>query len=250
MPSQKADGFPVEGPGSLFKKRPRREEFVRSFGFDGGLQLVCDAAARSRGVTVEQGVEVVAVEPAGAGYAVRTADGRRLEAPSVAVAATPDQAVRVLQGAFHEVAAAIQRVKTVEVESVGLVLPREKCWMPDCAFVVPVDDLFYSCVTRDPFPDGKRRSFTFHFRGDVPREARLRRMAEVLRVPEAELGELVEKRLTLPSPAIGHGEIVREIDQCLAGSRLAITGNYFAGLAIEDCVIRSLEEWNRLAALG
>src|SRR5512138_2195960 len=40
VPSQSADAFPLEGAGSLFKKRPRRADFVRSFGFDGGLQTV------------------------------------------------------------------------------------------------------------------------------------------------------------------------------------------------------------------
>ena len=55
VPSQKADGFPVEGAGSLFKKRPRRQEFVRSFGLEGGLQTICDAVAAAPGVTVETG---------------------------------------------------------------------------------------------------------------------------------------------------------------------------------------------------
>lgn len=248
VPSQKADGFPVEGPGSLFKKRPRREEFVRSFGFDGGLQLVCDAAAGSRGVEVETGVTVTRVRRAGAGFAVETADGRTLEAPLVTVAAPSDAAAAMLREDFHELSTGISRVRTVQVESVGVVLPRERCWMPECAFVVPVDDVFFSAVTRDTFPDERQRAFAFHFRGGVPRDEKLRRISEVLRVPVAELGQLVEQRRTLPSPALGHGEIVAEIDRCLAGGRLAITGNYFAGLAIEDCVLRSNDEWRRVAA--
>jgi UDP-galactopyranose mutase len=40
VPSQKADGFPAAGPGSLFKSRRRRKEFPRSYGFEGGLQAV------------------------------------------------------------------------------------------------------------------------------------------------------------------------------------------------------------------
>jgi UDP-galactopyranose mutase len=36
------------------------------------------------------------------------------------------------------------------------------------------------------------------------------------------------------------------MDRCLAGTRLALTGNYFAGLAIEDCVLRSNAEWARV----
>lgn len=247
VPSQKADGFPLEGAGSLFKKRPRREEFVRSFGFDGGLQLVADAAARSKGVTVEIGVEVRRVARAAGGFAVTTADGRTLEAPLVAVACPPDAAAAMLDQDFHELATGIRRVGTVQVDSMGVVLPRADCWMPDCAFLVPVDDLFFSCVTRDPFPDPRMRAFAFHFRDGVPREQRLKRMSEVLRVPVERLGTPVERRTTLPSPALGHEGIVAELDRCLAGGKLAVTGNYFAGLAIEDCVLRSNEEWKRVA---
>jgi UDP-galactopyranose mutase len=247
VPSQKADGFPVEGPGSLFKKRPRRKEFPRSFGIQGGLQTVCEAAARVPGVSVETGVAVTRVAAKGSGFAVTTADGRTLEAPRVAVAAPPDAAAGLLRDGFHELASAIARVGTVAVESAGVVLPRSKCWMPPCAFVVPVDDLFFSCVTRDPFPDPERRGFAFHFRPGVSRADKLRRMSEVLRVSREDLGEPVEERRTLPAPALGHAEIVRDVDACLAGSGLAVAGNYFAGLAIEDCVGRSFSEWARIA---
>jgi oxygen-dependent protoporphyrinogen oxidase len=43
--------------------------------------------------------------------------------------------------------------------------------------------------------------------------------------------------------------VVADIDRCLSGGRLAVTGNYFAGLAIEDCTIRSAEEWKRVAGV-
>jgi UDP-galactopyranose mutase len=247
VPSQSADGFPLEGAGSLFKKRPRRDDFVRSFGFDGGLQLVCEAAARSRGISVETGVEVVRVAPAAGGYAVTTADGRTLEAPLVAVASPPDVAARMLRQDFPAVAAAIAKIATVQVDSAGVVLPRERCWMPECAFLVPADDVFFSAVTRDPFPDRRHRAFAFHFRPGLSRERRLERMSEILRLPVAELGEVVERHRTLPAPALGHAGRVAEIDRALAGGRLAVTGNYFAGLAIEDCVLRSNEEWARIA---
>jgi UDP-galactopyranose mutase len=247
VPSQRADGFPLEGPGSLFKKRPRRADFIRSFGFDGGLQVVCDAAARTPGVAVELGVEVKAVSRRGAGFAVTTADGRTIEADVAALAVPPDLAVPLLRDDFPEVAGQIARVKTVTVESVGVALPREKAWMPECAFLVPVDDTFHSCVTRDPFPDPRFRGFAFHFKPGLTRGERMKRVTDVLRVGEADLLHLAEKRISLPSPALGHAEIVAEIDRCLAGTRLAVTGNYFDGLAIEDCVLRSNAEWKRVA---
>ena len=245
VPSQSADGFPAEGPGSLFKKRPRRKDVLRSFGFEGGLQSVCDAAAASPGVTVVRGVTAASLARSGDGFAVTSSDGRRFEAPLAAVAVGPDLAAPLLREAFPEVARAIAEVKTVGVDSVGVVLPRAKAWMPPCAFVVPVGDAFFSCVTRDPFPDQAFRAFAFHFRPGMERAARLRRITEVLRVSEADFVHLAEKRLVLPAPEVGHGARVEAIDRALAGQRLALTGNYFEGLAIEDCVLRSNAEWSR-----
>jgi UDP-galactopyranose mutase len=255
VPSQNADGFPLQGPGSLFKKRSRRGELARSLGFEGGLQLVCLAAARAPGVTVETGVAAVRVSPGPAGFVVATSDGLKLEAPAVGVAAPPEAAAALLLEDYRELAEAIQRVKTVEVESLGVVLPRERCWMPECAFVVPVapstgsgQTPFFSAVTRDPFPDPRLRAFAFHFRAGLAREAKLRRVSEVLRVPLDEVSEVVERRVALPAPALGHAEILAEIDRRLSGKKLALTGNYFSGMAIEDCVLRSNSEWARIAA--
>ena len=129
----------------------------------------------------------------------------------------------------------------------GVVLPRARTPLAECAFVVPVDDVFFSAVTRDPFPDPERRAFAFHFRPGVPRDEKLARMAAVLEVRREDLGEVVEARRTLPSPTLGHAEIVADVDRCLEGGKLAVTGNYFAGLAIEDCVLRSNSEWTRIA---
>ena len=246
VPSQDADGFPADGPGSLFKKRPRRKEFPRSYGFEGGLQSVCEAALRTPGLRVETGVDVARIAPADGGFVVTAADGRTFKAPLTVVALPIDAAATVLRRDFPDLGQALDRVKTVTIDSLGLVLPRERCWMPEAAFVIPARDIFCSAVTRDPFPDPKHRAFTFHFKSGHRREEHLRRMSEVLRVPVPELGEPETRRTLLPAPALGHDRIVADLDRLLAGRRLALTGNYFQGLAIEDCVLRSFEEFARI----
>jgi UDP-galactopyranose mutase len=255
VPSQKVDGFPAAGPGSLFKKRPRRKEFLRSFGFDGGLQVVCDGVARVPGLTVARGAKVGLLAPVpvaeGGGLRASCEDGRSFAARIVAIASGPDDATALLRASFPAVAAATGAIATAEVDSVGVVLPREKAWMPPCAFLVPAEDSFFSCVTRDPFPDEKERAFAFHFRPGLTRAARLSRICEVLRVTEADFSHLSEKRITLPSPALDHAAKITAIDAALARAQgsglLALTGNYFEGLAIEDCVQRSFSEWARVS---
>jgi len=246
VPSQNADGFPVSGPGSLFKKRSRRKDFPRSYGFEGGLQTVCEAAAGTPGLTVELETPVDRLTGGSDGFCLMTGNQREFRAPFVALALPAGDAASLLADGFADLSAVLRGIGTVGVESLGVVLPREKCWMPECAFVVPVNDCFFSMVTRDPFPDGRRRAFCFHFRSGLSREDKLRRVTEVLKVSRPELGEIAESRVTLPAPALGHDRIVADIDRLLAGRPLALTGNYFGGLAIEDCVQRSLAEWHRI----
>jgi oxygen-dependent protoporphyrinogen oxidase len=250
VPSQSADGFPVQGPGSLFKKRPRREEFPRSFGLPGGLQSLCDAVAALPGIEVLGGVEATAIARAGTGtgFAVTLSDGRTVEAAGCAVATPAPAAAALLARDFPRVAEPLGRIASSSLETLGVVVAREKLSIPEVAFLVASDDLFWSAVTRDTFPDARWRAFAFHFKGGrADRDAKLRRAAAALGIQPSDFVQVVEARRTLPSPALDHAGVVAGIDAALAGERLALTGNYFDGLAIEDCIQRSFAEWGRTA---
>ncbi len=249
VPSQDAGAFPARGPGSLFKTRARDKSAPRSFGIQGGLERICQALARTPGVTVRQ-AEVADIQPSDinpGGYALQLASGEVLEAPRLALCTPAEVSARLLDAAEPALAFELQRIQFVHIDSLGFALPRERCWLPECAFVVPREDSFFSCVTRDPFPDARYRGFAFHFRPGLPREARLARACELLRVEEKDLLHLAERSLTLPSPRRDHARRVAAIDRLLAGKPLALAGNYFEGLAIEDCVQRARSEWSRIA---
>ena len=249
VPSQAVDDFPAEGPGSLFKKRARRKDVVKSFTFDGGVGAIT-AAILGAGVEAEVDARVVALTAHAGGHQVELADGRRLEAPRLALATDPATAARLVAPAYPDLAAALAALRTVTVDSLGVVIARAASRLPALAFVVPTDDVFWSAVTRDPVPDARRRAFTFHFKPGVDRATRLRRAAEVLGVEQAAFEVIEERHAVLPAPGPDHAAAVAAIDRALAGTGLALTGNYFAGLAIEDCVARSKAEWARVADLA
>ena len=92
----------------------------------------------------------------------------------------------------------------------------------------------YSYVRKDPAPAGKPAAEV----GGGPSQG-LRAYAHLIRAAAERYG--VDTRLV--------EAIVQAIDRQLAGTRLCLSGNYFAGLAIEDCVARSLGEWARVAAM-
>jgi UDP-galactopyranose mutase len=249
--SQSADAFPA---GMLFKSRPeRRKDFPRSFTMRGGLQAIAEALARRPGIELATGKAAahVEVEAAGAGarYAVVTEDGERHEASVVVVATGPGTASRILRDASPELATQVARVKESAVETLGFAVRAEKLNLPVSMFLVPRDDVFYSAVTRDSVPDPSWRGFAFHFKPGQTLEAKIGRITGLLGLGRADLEDVVERRSVLPSPVLGHEEVVREIDRLCAGGRLCVTGNWFAGLSIEDCVNRSRREWARVAAL-
>jgi protoporphyrinogen/coproporphyrinogen III oxidase len=247
VPSQSANNFPAEGPGSLFKTRPRREEFPRSFGFSGGLQAICDAIAANPAIEIRPGVAVQSLQPIKDGLRIQLENGEELNAAAVAVAATHTESAAILANSFPALSSAIQGLETVTVESLGTRIARSKCWMPECAFVVPVDDIFFSAVTRDPFPDSNWRAFAFHFRAGLTRDQKIRCVCNLLRVAPSDLDEITENKTTLPAPRSNHPKVVAEIRKQLDGcQRIALTGNYFNGLAVEDCISQSFSEWQRI----
>ncbi len=247
VPCQSADEFPAT---MLFKSRPRRKDVLRTFTVAGGLSTIAEAVARRPGIAVEHGVHVTSVVHRPHGFEVWSVDGRSWEAPALAIALPPAAAATVLADGFPELARTIARIGSATIHTVGVALPKEKVGLETVAGVVPSADVFFSVVTRDVVPDDRFRAFTFHFRPDVPREERFRRVRDVLGLGQEDVAEAVEKTVTLPSPKVGHDVIVREIDARISGLPLCVTGNYFGGLSIEDCVARARAEFARLATIG
>ena len=245
VPSQSADAFPAD---MLFKKRPRRKDVLRSFTLKGGLGVLGQRIARQPGVTVTTGRAAVAIERKGAGYDVILDGGERLTAEIVAIATPPAATARLLAGVFPDAASDVGRIHEATVESLGVVVRSDKvAAVPYSTFLIPQGDIFHSVVTRDVVPDPNWRGFVFHFRPGYSEEARLARAAALLGVSRADLADVAERRTVLPSPVVGHHELIAGLDAALAGGRLAVTGNWFAGLAIEDCALRSRAEWQRVA---
>lgn len=249
--SQSADLFPAD---MVFKARAsRRKDYPRSFTLRGGLSTICDAMARQARVEVITGSPIVSIEEAGTGFAAVCQDGTRHEAGIMALATPPSSAARLLGGVAPELASQAAQVDEARVETVGFAVKAEKmAQLPVSMFLVPLggrDELFHSIVTRDPVPDPAWRGFAVHFKSGHPRALAWERSAEVLGLVPLDLQHRAERISVLPSPALGHKEIIDGIDRRLAGMRLCLTGNWFTGLAIEDCVGRSRSEWRRVANL-
>ncbi|MCB1776475.1 MAG: FAD-dependent oxidoreductase [Candidatus Competibacteraceae bacterium] len=242
---QAADEFPAD---ALFNPRPRCKEVPRGFTLPGGLQTLADIVAGSPGIRVERGRTVTRLQNQGEQFIVRTDRGdytTRALCLATPVAVTS----QLLRPEFPKLAEYLMEVKTATVETVGVAIPKSRLTLPLVAGLIGRNEPFLSVVSRDTVPDPSYRGFTFHFRpGELDEAGKRDCIARVLKL-SSDLSismEMIEKINQLPALRVGHGERTQAIDRLLPGSRLALTGNYFTGIAIEDCVARSRQEFARL----
>lgn len=243
VPSQHADDFPAE---MLFKRRPRRKDFPRTFSLKNGLSTLVDGLARVEGVTVQAGVEVRSIARHAAGFVVTAEDGTQSSTSKLVLAAPADVSATLLAPVLPAAFTALSKVRMAAIVSTGVHAARSAIALPRLAGLVPVDDVFFSAVSRDVLPDDRFRGLAFHFRDGLSREQRLERIAKVTATDRGTFLEVSERQGSLPSPELGHSEIVRALDEAIAKSGIYLAGNYFGGLALEDCVLRSKAEVERL----
>ncbi len=243
VPSQRADDFPAD---MLFKKRKRRKDIIKKFTVKQGLQTVADAASGGKGIELITGADVVSVTATGRMFEVSISGGRVFRSGNLSLAVPPHVASRLISNILPDAAARLSEIKISQIESFGVVVRKDAVELPLFTGLIPVNDLFFSIVSRDTVADPVYRGFTFHFRSGLDRTEKTKRIAEVLCTDKFEASS--ENLTVLPSPVLGHEKTVADIDRLIAGERVFITGNFFSGLAIEDCVTRSLTEFHRLKA--
>lgn len=234
----------------MFKSRPRRKDILRSFTLSGGLRSAVEIMARNPNIDFAGGAEVQRLRRTETGYAAELADGSAREAQGVAIAVPPSSAAPLLAEVAPRAAQAAGQIKDSVIDNVGVALRRRSTPLEPVAGIFPVDGSFLSAVSRDPVPDPHWRGFAFHFKPGGSFEDALQQIARVLGADREKLEHVARSQSRLPSPALGHANLVRAVDEAIAGSSVFVTGNYFGGLSIEDCVLRSRDESRRLTGEG
>ena len=241
---QDPDDFPAE---ALFRKKPRRKDVLRSFTMPDGLAEIPRTIAAQPGLETRLGCGVDALSVDGPGFRVHLDDGVTLTCEHLTLAVPPDVAARLLDGINPEAARAIADVGVVEIDSLLVAFERGALSVPELAGLISVDGPFLSAVSRDFLADERLRGFAFHFPGDRYGEGeRLDAACTALDTTPDRAAAVAHVRNRLPSLRTGHAKRIADLDRALVGRPVAVTGNWFLGVSIEDCVTRSRAEHERL----
>jgi oxygen-dependent protoporphyrinogen oxidase len=244
VPSQPTDDFPAD---MMFKSREKRKDVLKNYTFKHGLQSVTRAIAATNGLNLFSSNDVSSVEYVDDRYIIRAGDGGGYSAKTLVLATPSSVSAMLLRDINPDIANHLGQLKAAQVDSVGVIVQKANIALKPVAALISPNDVFYSVVSRDTVPDDNYRGFTFHFKPGLDDKTKRARITEVLGVSFSKIEQTVSKINTVPTLRLGHHKWLENMDTMLAGKKnLLLTGNYFGGMAIEDCVCRSKSEFERL----
>jgi protoporphyrinogen oxidase len=241
---QPADEYAAD----LFLKRrnTRRKDFPKSFTFSHGMQQLLDAIVENDNIEVRTQTKVKNLVRKESGYQVETSNGECFGAKNVALATGPKLGAELIREAHPELSSLLEGILVQKIHSRAVKLDKASVDLERLAFVIPVEGPCYSVVTRDVVDDPKARAFAFHFeQGVLEPEKQLKAMEKLLGTDQFNLDQTFEAYHRLPLLKPGHQHKVEQMDRLLEEENLYLTGNYFDGLSLEDCVARSRKESKR-----
>jgi len=240
---QKADEFSAEF--FLKRRNTKSKHHPKSFILKKGMQSFIQTLAKESNLEVLTNKEVVAIEKE-AGFRVTTKSGEIFHGKDIAFAASPAVNSRLLASIHSQLSERLKEFPIQNIISRGFTIAREKIVAEPVSFIIPLQGPCFAMVTRDVMTDESRRGFAFHFIDQqISNEEQESFMANMLQIELADMGLTVEARHSLPLLALGHQERINDMKRMAEACGIYITGNYFNGLSLEDCVERSNEEYER-----
>ncbi|MCV6637956.1 FAD-dependent oxidoreductase [Candidatus Albibeggiatoa sp. nov. NOAA] len=241
---QPSDNFPAN---MLFRKKPRRKDVIRNFTFEHGIQALPEKMGAT--LDVKNSITVENIEYDGQTYQV-AANGQTYESRYLTLATPVNVTADLTETIAPNVHEALKVVNHVSIETIGVMLDKQVMDLKPLGGIIGQQDKFYSVVSRDAVEHSRYRGFTFHFKPNTfNNDEKLEYLCGVLQVEKNQIQDIVTKQNYLPAPVIGHQQTLEKLATALDKQPLFITGNYFYGVSAEDCVTRSVDEFNRLEQL-
>jgi len=242
--SQDADDYPAE---IFLKQRKNRDKSQpRRFTFEGGLSSFVKKIVWYNGLEIRCRTEITQIVKEGGIFVLTDAAGESFRAGNIAFAVDPQTASRLLQPLENDVAALLSTISVNRSESASVVVRKNALKLKESAGLIPLTDELLSVVSRDVVSDDSMRGFTFHFAGDQRTEdEKMKLICRMLNVRMGDICARNEVKHLLPAMRLDHLDMAKRVDSMRNDRHIFLTGNYYYGLSLEDCIIRAKEEADR-----
>jgi protoporphyrinogen oxidase len=242
---QNADNFSAEY--FLKRRKTKSKSHPKSFILKKGMTSFMETLASHENIKVELNTKISQLTKNQEGFELKSESGDVFTSKDIALAVSPKLASELSKKLNTGLSEILADYPIQNIESRAVVLPKEKLNFDPVSFIIPLQGSCFSMVTRDVMTHNKMRGFAFHFEENhISKEEQEKFMAELLCVDSLN-AETVEAKHKLPLIKIGHTKRMAKIKQLAEETGIYITGNYFNGLSLEDCVERSKQEFERYA---
>ncbi|MDQ2177734.1 NAD(P)/FAD-dependent oxidoreductase [Marinifilum sp. D714] len=240
---QNADNFSAEY--FLKRRKTKSKEHPKSFILKKGMSSFMEALAAHENIKIQLNTKISQITKNQEGFEVKSEAGDVFTSKDMALAISPKFASELCKDLNADLSDVLADYPIQNIESKAVVLPKEKLNFDPVSFIIPLQGPCFSMVTRDVMTHDNMRGFAFHFEENhIGKEEQEKFMAELLCLDSLD-AETVEAKHKLPLIKIGHTERMAKIKLLAEETGIYITGNYFNGLSLEDCVERSKQEFER-----
>ena len=245
---QQADSFPAE---LLFNVKKRNKRFPRQFALHGGMSALIRHLIDYYQLNVHTGCAVTAVRAAAGGVQIESAAGYDY-AKNVVLATPSDVSAALVEPVNTGAAAQLGCVRRSTIHSCALRWPAHAGTLPRCAGLIGMEADFYSAVSADPCCSAQtvERALVVHFKPHAGSsgEALLQRACTIAGIDVEQVSHWQVKTQSVPALVPDDLQRVQQAARQLASSHIYLCGNYFARLAVEDCVQRGCKVVKQLSS--
>lgn len=244
--SQSADNYPA----AFFLKRRagRNKAYPLSYTFRDGMQTLINALQQHNRITITKSTNIEKLTKKDS-FEITTKKGI-FNSENIAFACCANAASELLKDITPKLAAQLSKIPYQTVSSLGIIVDKQKITnLKTFAGLLTTTNDYTSIVSRDIAPNEKYRGFTIHTQGKVPAEQLKKTLCTALNIEQPCILSEKYKNNRLPQLQKRHEDFLEELTETISKTEnIYITGNYFQGLSLEDCVQRSQEEAVRLVS--
>ncbi|WP_234385015.1 NAD(P)-binding protein [Allofrancisella guangzhouensis] len=239
--SQDSENFPME---YLFKKYARDTTLPRSFTFKDGLSTLFKNIKTN---TINETVKEISKD-SNDNWVIKT-NTNSYTAKNICLATPWDTTEELLKNILPTIANHPYRPTISNLVSIAIVINKDQLSkLKNIAGLIGKQHFFYSAVSRDVINHNSLRAITFHCKDiSKPKEELLNKICETLKINKKNILHHKIKYNVLPCYNKNHYIFLSDMEKQLNGiNNLFITGNFFDRLAIENCIIRSTDQANKI----
>ncbi len=238
---QNADNYPANF--FLKRRKKRNSNFPKSFTFQKGMQCFSDALLNHKNITIRTEVKVQNIEKQEDIFLIETTKGN-YQVKDIAFATYANAVSKLTKNIAPNLSCELSKITYQTVSSLGIILKKDSVThLKEFAGLLTTSDDYTSIVSRDIAPHSKYRGFTIHAQGQVSEEKLQEILCKTLAISSENILAKHYKNSQLPKLQKGHEDLLDNLESLIGETlNIYVTGNYFQGLSLEDCLLRSKKE--------